>query len=89
MKKNLKRKVNEIGLDYETSNELVENWRIKITPDLTEMSIVADFSWIGRVEGGFRMIEEGTSDGDKADITPPSFEVERILSFTDLNFPFL
>ena len=35
------------------------------------------------------MIEEETSDGDKADITPAFFEVEIIVSFTDLNFPFL
>ena len=35
------------------------------------------------------MIEEGTSDCDKADIeliTPPSFEFEIIISSADLNF---
>ena len=53
------------------------------------MSIGSELLRIGRVEGGFRMIEEGTSDGDKAGITPPSFEVEIRIPFADWNFPFL
>ena len=60
---------------------------VKISHDLTEMSIVAILSWNGRVKDGFRMIEEGTLDCVKADIeliTPPSFEFEIIISFADL-----
>ena len=63
-----------------------------ISSYLTEMSIVSELSWNERVKNGFRMIEEDTSDCDKANvelITPSSFEFEIVISFADLNFPFL
>ena len=59
---------------------------------MTEMSIVADLSWNGRVEGGFRIIEEGIAECDEADIgliTPTSFEFGILTSSADWNFPFL
>ena len=63
----------------------------KQTIDLTEMSIVSKLSWNGRYANGFKMIEKGRLDCNKADIeliTPTSFEIE-IISYSDLNFPFL
>jgi hypothetical protein len=59
---------------------------------LTETFIASELSLNERVENGFRMIEKGTSDCDKADIeliTPPSFEFGIIISYVSSNFPSL
>ena len=85
-------KVIEILVDYEANNWTCRELEVIITPDLTEISDVSELSWNGRVEVGFRIIEEGTADCDKADIefiTPRSCEFGILISSADWNFPFL